>query len=292
MKITRYNIDTSAVLVEFNASVWTARKLDKGATDEIVHNKNAKAHDAARVNKHLMAGRKELELIQSKVTAARTFVYTSTLPWSDTGIRLLPAASLLNFRDRFDTFKVEFDKAVKDFLKIYPTLVSAQAMALGEMFKREDYPTVDKLQDKFDFRIGFLPVPTKGDFRIDVGNAAQKELAEQLEKLTVERVEKAHSELYERLKDHLTRMVDRLAVDTVEGEVKPRRFHDTLVSGGLELCDLLKSLNICGDADLENARQSLYKALNGLDPDDLRKDLKTRKGVLTDAQKILDKFSF
>ncbi len=31
----RFNIDTCAMLVEFNASVWTARKLDKSTTDEV-----------------------------------------------------------------------------------------------------------------------------------------------------------------------------------------------------------------------------------------------------------------
>ena len=52
----RFNIDTCAMLVEFNASVWTARKLDKSTTDEVTTNKHA-AKDAARVNKHLLAGR-------------------------------------------------------------------------------------------------------------------------------------------------------------------------------------------------------------------------------------------
>jgi hypothetical protein len=47
------------MLVEFNASVWTARKLDKTTTDEVVASKNAGAKDAARDNKHLLAGRTE-----------------------------------------------------------------------------------------------------------------------------------------------------------------------------------------------------------------------------------------
>ena len=58
--MNRYNIDTCALLVEFASSVWTARKLDKTATDEVVYNKRAASKDAARVNKHLLAGRNEL----------------------------------------------------------------------------------------------------------------------------------------------------------------------------------------------------------------------------------------
>ena len=76
----RYNIDTCALLVEFNASVWTARKLDRGVTDEVIYEKGAGAKDAARVNKHLLAGRPELEVIQKHVGMIRTFVYDNTLP--------------------------------------------------------------------------------------------------------------------------------------------------------------------------------------------------------------------
>ena len=71
----RHNLDTCAMLVEFNASVWTARKLDKSTTDEVVASKNAGAKDAARVNKHLLAGRTELDIIQQAVGRARQFVY-------------------------------------------------------------------------------------------------------------------------------------------------------------------------------------------------------------------------
>ena len=93
----RYAIDTCAMLTEFNASVWTARKLDRTATEEVVAAKNAAAKDAARVNKSLLAGRNELEVIQSMVGRARAFVYDNTLPWSDSGLRLLPTANFEKF---------------------------------------------------------------------------------------------------------------------------------------------------------------------------------------------------
>ena len=48
--MTRYNIDTCSMLVEFNASVWTARKLDKKTTDEVVTSKNAADRKSTRLN--------------------------------------------------------------------------------------------------------------------------------------------------------------------------------------------------------------------------------------------------
>ena len=82
----RHNIDTCSMLVEFNASVWTARKLDRSTSEEVVNSKNAAAKDAARVNKHLLAGRNELEEINSFVSTIRRFVEDNTLPWSDSEI--------------------------------------------------------------------------------------------------------------------------------------------------------------------------------------------------------------
>jgi hypothetical protein len=137
-----------------------------------------------------------------------------------------------------------------------------------------------------------MPVPTAGDFRVDVGNEAQAELKQQLEKLQAERVETAMADVRARLGEHLRRMSDRLAVDVINGEVKTRRFHDSLVSGALELCDIVKSLNVVGDTNLEDTRRSLANLLSGVEPDDLRKNMGVRTDVRAQVDQLLDKFAF
>ena len=288
----RYNLDTCPMLVEFNASVWTARKLDKSTTDEVVQNKNAAAKDAARVNKHLLAGRTELDVITQAVGRARQFVYDNTLPWSDAGLRLLPTVNFQKFAERMNAFDEEFAALVKSFVTIYPSLITAQAMALGDMFRRDDYPTANEIMTKFSFRVNYMPVPVAGDFRIDVGNQAQTELREQLERLANERIDSAMADVRRRLGEHLKRMSDRLTTDTVAGETKRRRFHDSLVDGALELCDLVKTLNIVGDTDLETARRGLSDCLLGVTPDELRQNDAVREDTKKAVDSILDKFNF
>ncbi len=289
---TRYNIDTCAMLTEFNASVWTARKLDKSATEEIVTSKNAAAKDAARVNKSLLAGRSELEDIQSMIGRARSFVYDNTLPWSDSGLRLLPTINFEKFAAKMNAFEEEFAMMVQAFVDIYPTLITAQAMALGDMFKRDEYPTQNAIMTKFAFRVNYLPVPTAGDFRVDVGNAAMDDIKAKLERIAQERVDAAMQDVRARLGDHLKRMSDRLTTVYVEGEAKARRFHDSLVDGALELCDITKSLNVVNDIELEAARKALEVALCGVDPKDLRKDEGLREDTKKAVDDILSKFSF
>lgn len=288
----RLNIDTCAMLVEFNASVWTARKLDKTTTSEVVASKNAGAKDAARVNKHLLAGRTELDIIQQAVGRARQFVYDNTAPWSDSGLRLLPTINFMKFTERMNDFEEEMETLVKAFVVIYPTLITAQALALGDMFKRDDYPSANEMMTKFSFRVNYMPVPSSGDFRVDVGNQAQAELKARLESLTQERIDSAMADVRERLSTHLKRMSDRLTTDYVGGEAKQRRFHDTLVDGALELCDLTKALNVTNDVTLETARSQLEQLLVGVTPADLRKNEAIRQDVKRNVDAILDKFNF
>jgi len=262
--MNRYNIDSCALLVEFNASVWTARKLDKSATDEVVISKRAGAKDAARVNKHLLAGRDELDVIQK----------------------------FMDFNDRMGKLEEEFVELVNDFVQVYPSLITAQAMALGDMFDRNEYPSAGEMSHKFSFRLNFMPVPKAGDFRVDVGNEAQEELQKKLAKLADERIELAMKDARERLKSHLERMMERLKVEEVNGKVTKSRIHHSLVDGGLELCDVLKALNLTGDPVLEKARATLESVLRTVDVDDLRKHDSARVEVRTQVAEIMDKFNF
>jgi hypothetical protein len=290
--MTRYNIDTCAMLVELSVSQWTARKLDRTVSDELVANKHAQDKGAARVNKHLLAGRSELEVITKFVTETRATVYDNTLPWSDSGIRLLPSAKFMEFNAKLQEAEDKFYGLVTEFVSVYPSLITAQAMALGNMFKREDYPHPSDIEHRFRFSVNYMPVPSSGDFRVDIGNDAQEELRKKLSALADERVEHAMKDIKTRLLEHLKRMSDRLTVDYVSGEAVPRKFHDSLLNGAHDLCEMVQSLNVINDTQLNEARKALLKAIGNVDVKDLRKDVGARTEVKTQVDDILSKFNF
>lgn len=288
------NLASCAVLVEFNASVWTARKLDRTVSDEIEQSKGAQSKGAARVNKNLFAGRSELQELQQIVTAARTYVYDNTFPWSDAGQRLLPSGRLLAFDKRMQQFRDEFNDKVTAFVTTYPTLITAQAMALGAMFKRDEYPSASSIADKFDFKLDILPVPQSGDFRVDVGNEAQRYLEERLQRSGDARVQRVMDDVRQRLAEHLQRMSDRLVTerDAKTGEPKQRRFNDTLVTGAYELCDLIKSLPALEGHDLASAARALEAALDGKDAQALRDMHETRDEVKAKVDALISQYDF
>lgn len=286
------NLGSLYVLCEFNASVWTARKLDRKKTDDVVTGSGAASKGAARVNKNLLAGRPELEEISKLVTEVRNYVYDNTAPWSDAGQRLLVASRLPKFDQRVADYKTQFDDAVHAFVSIYPTLISAQALSLGDMFNRSEFPTATEIATKFAMACEYLPVPTAGDLRVDLVNDIQDDLRARLSKMETARVGKAVADINEKFIAHLKRMADRLTTDTdaKTGEPVGRRFTETLVSSAFELCDMVGDYNIGQDPDLIAARRRLETALTGVTVTTLRDDPAKREEVRYTVSSILNQF--
>lgn len=282
------------MVMELSVSCWTGRKLDRGVSDEVMESKGAKSKGAARVNKNLMAGRTELDDIQGIVGAARTYVYSNTAPWSDAGQRWIPTARLLKVDKRMQDYKQEFDAKVEAFCAVYGDLITGQAMAMGAMFKREDYPPVNDIRRRFAFGYDFFPVPVTKDFRVAIPADAAEDLRARLEGAMNRRVENAMGDIRKQLGDHLKRMADRLVSvkDDKTGAPKQQRFHDTLVTNAYELCDLIKDFNVTGDKDLSDMRQRLETVLGTTTAETLRNDYARREEVLTEVKGMLDAWSF
>ena len=278
-------IGSNAMLVDLNMSTWTGRKLDKKVSDEIDVSKGTKAK-AGNYNKKLLAGSDKLEQIQKVVTAVRTWHYQQTLPWSDGGSRLLPMINFFDYKQTLNNFEKQFYDAVDSFLIEYPQLISSSAFTLGGMFDRNEYPTADDLRNKFNFKFVFIPVPDKGDFRIDVEQQAKTELQQQYEKYFQDKLNTAMKESWDRLHTVLTHISERL--DYTDDSKK--KFWDSTITNATDLCALLTGLNITKDPKLELAREMLEKALKGVAPDDVRESQAIRSSVKTKVDAILDMF--
>lgn len=272
-------IQNSAVLVDLNIGVWTGRKMDKRVSDAVDASNNTKAR-AGNYHKKLLAGTEALDKLHSVVSSIRTWHYENTLPWNDNGSRLLPMANFFDYKAMLSQYQRQFDDAAEEFYGEYDTLVTAAAFTLGSLFNANDYPTVNQIKSKNYFNATFSPVPSAGDFRVDI----PEEYRIELENISKEREEAAMKDVWTRLHDCLKHMSDKLA-----GEEK-QVFRDSLVNNAVDLCGMLTKLNITNDPKLEQARQELEKTIVGLTAADLRKDDDTRKGVKIRVDEILSMF--
>ena len=69
-------------------------------------------------------------------------------------------------------------------------------------------------------------------------------------------------------------------------------FRDTLVSNALEMCELLKDMNVTNDQALELARRDLVASLVGVTPKELRDNEAVRTDVKSQVDTILGKFDW
>lgn len=281
----------SALIVNLNLSVWTARKQDKRVAEEIDQQKSTKTR-AGNYSKNLLAGSGKLEQVTKLANAVRTWHYTFTQPWGDNGDRVLPMTMFTDYRARLTEYETQFSDAVNSFLNEYDTLVAAAAFQLGDLFNRDDYPTREHITDKFGFRYAFTPMPLSGDFRVDISEQGLAELKSHYEGVMTDRAQTMMKDAWERLYDVLSRMSERLSDDVDgNGEAKRKIFRDSLVDNAVEVCKLLKHFNTTNDIKLETMRQQLEDAMRGVDAQSLRDSDLLREQTKQKVDALLDKFS-
>lgn len=279
----------SAMLVSLNISVYSGRKQDKRTQAEVVAAKNSGSSRAASVYKNLFSDCPELDAISKFQSRARLRHYQLTLPWDDNGQRLLPTKAMFDYKAEMNRYADEFDRLVEAFLDKYDTLVAAAAFKLGTLFDRDEYPTREQVLDKFRFDLAFTPLPTAGDFRLDIESEVQNDLARQYEARMKAQLDAAQHDAWNRLYEALSRIKDRL---TLEEDGKRRIFHDTTITNAQELCELLTPLNVTNDPKLETARRMLEDAIGGVNPQELRKEESMRSETLRKVATTLDQFDW
>ena len=281
------SISSSAMLVDLNINTWTARKLDRTVTDEVNHAKRAN-HKAARVNKHLLPEVEHLDRILKYSTAVRNWVYEKTLPWSDRGPRLITTAAFFDFKREIDEHKREFDTMVENFITYYPTLISTQAFKLGDMFNREDYPSVDDVARRFNFSVSYLPVPEAGDFRVDIGQEAVEELRKQYDEAYSRRWDNAVNDIKQRLLGGLHHLSDRLSPNE-DGERK--RFRNNILEEFADTISTVRALNITKDEAIYALIDQSEKVIANITVDDVKESDAVREDVRSKVDSILDAFA-
>lgn len=276
------SLSSRAILVDLDISTWSARKLDRRETDEVIIRTGASKR-AARVNKSLLPGAQSLEAVTKKATEIRTWFYERTLPWSGSA-RILRSDAYWTFVQELNTHKAAYERRVDEFVAEYPQLVAHAQTELGGLYNSNDYPAAQTVRDKFCVHTRFMPVPDQDDWRVSLSEDALKDLRESVERDVRESAQVAMQEAWKRLSDCVAHAVERLS--------NPEAiFRDSLVENAEELCRVLPTLNIADDPELEARRQELEQALAGVDPKDLRRFPDYRKQTADKLADIANKMS-
>ena len=255
-QVTAPSISSAAMIVDFNASVWTARKKDRKASEDVTDANHADK-GVANVSKNLLGNCAELDAVQKFAANVRNMHYSMTMPWSDNGSRLLTTAQYFKYHEAMTDLQQEFYRLVEQFLQVYEWKIMEAQAKLGDMFNRDEYPTRAGLESKFAFRMAYIPLPDSGDFRIDIGNEGMVQIQTQYEAQYAAQIKGAMNDVWKRLHDNLTTLVRQLDVDE---KGKGNRLFDTVFDGALALTDMLRTCNVTGDSQMEAMRLKLEQA--------------------------------
>ena len=272
-------LQEKAILIDLNLSMWTARKYDKKVSDEVA-DKHGTSSDVGRYNKATI-DRNGIKPIQKVANEARTFHYENTLPWFDSGGRILPTTNYFEYMNKMRELKDSFESAVATFTKEYAGYVKTAKERLKDMFNPEDYPTGD-IADRFSFYVQALPIPASKDFRVNISSDEIKKIKEEVEGRLKTIQEEAVKDLWSRMYKVVNHMSEILSSRTA-------KFKNSLIGNLDELVKLLPKLNITDDPNLEAIRKEIEKSLTKYDPDNLRVDKKERKKAAKSAKAIMDK---
>jgi hypothetical protein len=264
-------------------------------SDEIAVSKRA-AKNAGKYQKNLAADMPEHKALLNYRQTITNWLKTLTYEWMGT-TRLLPMTRHDRFMAEWAQHVTMFGNLKTAFLTRWPDVVSNQAfLQQGDMFRREDYPTVEMLEHKFSVSLCRSNVPT-GDYRVQSAMATAEDLTADYQKQTQRIVQDILVEQAKQLVEVMTSISHCCATEAVvddKGKVKivRHRLYESTLQKAIERCDTFAAFNPTGNPELEDARASLQKLLANVNLDALRESDTMKAVVKDEVDSILSKFKF
>lgn len=272
------------MLVSLSIGLFNPKRTDRTVTREVLISKNAVSNAGAFVKNILPE--EALKPIQSEANALRAWAYTQTLPWSDDAVRLLPVTQWDVFTDQLRARIASFDSLVDHFCANYEAHRDKAILQLGALADPKDYPPLSEVRSRFYIKVNYTPMPDSRDFRLDdMPDEAMSELRAQSDLRVAEAVNEARNDLYRRLSERLVHIVKRM--NEVSAKREGTRIRPSMLSNLGELCQLIPSLNITKDQELEDLRQRVMRDIIPFDIEDIRDNEDTRKDLRNKAAGIL-----
>ena len=278
--VRKNNLSEKAMLVSVNFSFWTGKTKDSKVTAEVIVTKKS-ARDAGAWLTNLVS-KSDLGNVESARSKVRETHYRYSLPWMDGGLRILPSAMFMKYREEMSKAIAEHDKALAAFLREYPAIVKRAKKRLGSLLEGKTLPSVSEVKRKFAIRQDILPIPAMGDFRCELSGDEADEIRKNVAKSIESMTERAVANIWEQF----TTLIEK-----IEKTMKdPKKvFRDTLISNLTDFCELIPKMNLTNDNKLETLRKEAIAKLAELKPIDLRESKADRKKAHKSAKEILTK---
>jgi len=259
-----------AMLVELHIKHWSDSAIDKEVSEQVASN----AGVSVKVGKYIksLLPKEALKPVKDIKVAARAIHMDMTMPWDNSGVRLLPVDLFEEYERKMRSQYENYNEAVRVLTESFPDYMEIAKENLGPLYKDDDYLPQDRLQEKFEFTWCCMPVPDSSHFIADLPKQESERIKADIEAQLEARIKGTVHDLYLRLGKAVANMSERLEKNT---EGKPKTFHKSTLDNLREICDVLPQLNITNDAGLANLCSEVKQAITDVDAGELREGKKT-----------------
>lgn len=197
--------------------------------------------------------------------AAKEFHIANTLPWADTGLRMIPAGRFTHWKRELTQMQGEFFDEAQLLFDDYPALRKEYIRrATASVAAEIPFPTLEQMKANFDFKLFMQPIPDISDFRLSMLDA--KTIASMKQSMAASLtaiLDEGHAEIITRLYKVVARLHDQTGKDN-------GRIFESLVTNMQEAVDVLPTLNLRNDPEINRLIARVKNELANVDVTALR----------------------
>jgi hypothetical protein len=255
----------AALLIKLTQGTLRKSCRDKQEEQEVQQKKGCTT-DRYRVSKKILEC-SHVDAISQADSAFRKEYYKLSLPWDDSGYRLISGQHYITLLDTERQYKITRDNLISELKKEYPNLLSAEQLALGTAFNVDDYPDMAALDSVFTTEIHMMPLPTGKDLRISLQQDQQVTLERQWADMARNKVAAAETILCDRVLTVLDKITERIDAKA-SGSKNP--LHNSVLDNAKEIAELIPGLNINGNSRLEAVANKIKTRILMFSPKELK----------------------
>lgn len=268
-----------AMLVRSTISRWYGTGVDEEVVAELREAKGATGEIGSFTKRYMTRDR--LRKVNQVTAEARKYHKQMTLPWGDSGMRLLNVTQFFDYKRKMSAYERDFYLAVEEFLREYPAAIEAQRERLGGMWRESDYPSVEAMRHRFRFSVLVEPLPTSDDFRVKLSGDEAAEIKREYENEIRVRMKGAVKDVFERVQEAVQEVQEKLR-DPNAG------LRDSSFDALRKLVASLPQLNaVVQDPHVAQLGKEIAQGLLSVDPAVAKKDVAVRNTARQKADSIL-----
>ena len=277
-----HGITQQAVLVKVSyTSYGDTRSLERIRT--AVANDNNADKEMFIVKTKFMRANPEFDALIKLIPMSRNRLRDLTLPWDDSGDRLLSMMSRAKFANRVKVANQKFLDAINDLYNKYDSRIPLVQKALGNAVNDVVIPTKEEVCNAFTFNVSYKPIADMADFRVQAEQEVIDEMRTAYNDSLNAQLQSATNNIWERVHPLLDKLRAQLT-DNDNGTSK--RLYASLVTDANEVADLMKACNFVNDAKISSAHGKLARAIDGVTIETLRNSATQRADILNQVKQI------